>query len=107
MRNQSPLSANGAVNIAITGYGIIDGNGDAWRMVKKDKLTESQWKRLVSSGGILSEDKKTWYPSEKSLKGSKLQNPGVITPDKSPEFFNDTATTEIYTSLFVGSVRCV
>ncbi len=22
-------------------------------------------------------------------------------------FFNDTATTEIYTSLFVGSVRCV
>ena len=23
------------------------------------------------------------------------------------DFFNDTATTEIYTSLFVGSVRCV
>ena len=23
------------------------------------------------------------------------------------KFFNDTATTEIYTSLFVGSVRCV
>ena len=23
------------------------------------------------------------------------------------EYFNDTATTEIYTSLFVGSVRCV
>ena len=89
MRNQSPVSADGAVNIAITGYGIIDGNGDAWRMVKKDKLTESQWKKLVSSGGILSEDKKTWYPSEKSLKGSKLQNPGVITPDKTPEFFND------------------
>jgi len=89
MRNQSPVSADGAVNIAITGYGIIDGNGDAWRMVKKDKLTESQWKKLVSSGGILSEDKKTWYPSEKSLKGSKLQNPGVITPDKTPEFFNE------------------
>ena len=24
-----------------------------------------------------------------------------------PNFFNDTATTEIYTILFVGSVRCV
>ena len=24
-----------------------------------------------------------------------------------PEIFNDTATTEIYTILFVGSVRCV
>ena len=26
---------------------------------------------------------------------------------KDRPFFNDTATTEIYTSLFVGSVRCV
>ena len=27
--------------------------------------------------------------------------------DRLYEIFNDTATTEIYTSLFVGSVRCV
>jgi polygalacturonase len=87
MRNQSPLSATNAVNIAITGFGIIDGNGDAWRMVKKDKLTETQWKKLVGSGGVLSDDKKTWYPSEKSLKGSKLKNPGEITSDKTPEFY--------------------
>jgi polygalacturonase len=87
MRNQSPVSANNAVNIAITGNGIIDGGGDAWRMVKKEKLTESQWKKIVSSGGILSDDKKTWYPSEKSIKGSQLKNPGEITRDKTPEFF--------------------
>lgn len=88
MRNQSPISATGANNIAITGKGIIDGNGDAWRMVKKDKLNETQWKKLVSSGGILSEDKKTWYPSEKSLNGSKLNNPGVISPEKDAAFYN-------------------
>jgi polygalacturonase len=41
MRNQSPISATNATNIAITGFGIIDGAGEAWRMVKKDKLTES------------------------------------------------------------------
>lgn len=87
MRNQSPISATGAINIAITGKGIIDGNGDAWRMVKKDKLNETQWKKLVSSGGVLSEDKKTWYPSEGSLKGSQLQNPGVISPEKDAAFF--------------------
>ncbi|HEX6332652.1 MAG TPA: glycosyl hydrolase family 28 protein, partial [Flavisolibacter sp.] len=87
MRNQSPLSATDAVNIAITGYGLIDGNGDAWRMVKKDKLTESQWKKLLASGGVLSDDKKTWYPSEKSLAGSKLKNPGEIRPEKTPEFY--------------------
>lgn len=88
MRNQSPISATGANNIAITGKGIIDGNGDAWRMVKKDKLNETQWKKLLASGGVLSEDKKTWYPSEKSLKGSTLQNPGVITPDKTSDFYD-------------------
>lgn len=88
MRNQSPISATRAENIAITGKGIVDGNGDAWRMVKKDKLTESQWKKLVASGGLLSEDKKTWYPSERSLKGSKYTNPGLITADKTPAFYD-------------------
>lgn len=88
MRNQSPVSATNETNIAITGNGIIDGNGDAWRMVKKDKLNETQWKKLVASGGILSEDKKTWYPSESSMKGSKLNNPGVIAPDKDDAFYN-------------------
>lgn len=87
MRNQSPVSATGATNIAITGKGIIDGNGDAWRMVRKEKLNETQWKKLVASGGILSDDKKTWYPSEKSLNGSKLNNPGVISPDKDEAFY--------------------
>lgn len=87
MRNQSPISATGATNIAITGKGIIDGNGDAWRMVKKDKLNETQWKKLVASGGVLSDDKKTWYPSEKSMKGSKLSNPGAISPEKDAAFY--------------------
>lgn len=89
MRNQSPISATNATNIAVTGFGIVDGNGDAWRMVKKDKLNESQWKKLVASGGVLSEDKKTWYPTERSLKGSKLKNPGEILPEKNTAFYND------------------
>jgi len=87
MRNQSPISATKANNIAITGNGIIDGNGDGWRMVKKDKLNETQWKKLIASGGLLSDDKKTWYPSEKTLKGSQLQNPGVISPEKDAAFY--------------------
>lgn len=88
MRNQSPLSANNATNIAVTGYGIIDGNGDAWRQVRKDKLNETQWKKLVASGGIVSEDGKSWYPTEKWLKASKMKNPGAISPEKTPEFYN-------------------
>ncbi|HMR91733.1 MAG TPA: glycoside hydrolase family 28 protein [Chitinophagaceae bacterium] len=88
MRNQAPISAEGAVNIGITGKGVIDGNGDAWRMVKKDKLTESQWKKLVASGGIVGEDKKTWYPTEKTLKGSAYTNPGAVSPEKDAAFYD-------------------
>ena len=87
MRNQSPISATNASNIAITGKGIIDGNGNVWRAVKNDKLTESQWKKKVASGGVLSEDKKTWYPSEEFMKGSKMQNPGMISSEKDAAFY--------------------
>ncbi|WP_316748521.1 glycoside hydrolase family 28 protein [Pedobacter gandavensis] len=87
MRNQSPIWANNEVNIAITGFGIVDGGGDAWRMVKRDKLTESQWKKLLASGGLVSENKKIWYPSALTLKGSQMKDPGKISPDKTPEFY--------------------
>ncbi|HZH63512.1 MAG TPA: glycoside hydrolase family 28 protein [Flavisolibacter sp.] len=87
MRAQSPLSADAATNIAVTGFGIVDGNGDAWRMVKRDKLTESQWKKLLASGGEVSDDKKTWYPSAKTKLGSTMKNPGEITEGKTAEFY--------------------
>ena len=68
-RCQSPISANGAENIAITGKGIMDGNGDTWRPVKKNKMTSTQWKRLVASGGVLNEKGDIWYPSEGARDG--------------------------------------
>ena len=89
VRNQSPVSGTNLENIAITGKGIIDGNGDAWRMVKKEKLTDSQWKKLLASGGALSEDQKIWYPSESSLKGSKIKGAGVIGPGKGIKDFEE------------------
>ncbi|KFC21630.1 glycoside hydrolase family 28 protein [Chryseobacterium sp. FH1] len=68
-RTQSPISAKRATNIAITGNGVIDGSGDAWRYVKKGKMTDGQWKELLSKGGVLSDDKKIWFPTESSKKG--------------------------------------
>ncbi|PWS27703.1 glycoside hydrolase [Pedobacter yonginense] len=88
-RNQSPISGTNLENIAITGAGVIDGNGGSWRMVKKDKLTESQWKKLTNSGGAVSEDGKTWYPSEKVVKGSKIKNAGVIEAGKTAADYQD------------------
>ncbi len=87
MRNQSPISACTATNIAITGDGIVDGNGDAWRMVKKDKLSENAWKKLLATGGMLDEEKKTWFPSQESLNGSRILNPGYLSADRDSSYF--------------------
>ncbi len=67
----SPINGIDLENVAITGSGTIDGSGDAWRPVKKSKMTAAQWSTLLKKGGVLSSDKKTWYPSEKSMAGSE------------------------------------
>jgi polygalacturonase len=70
-RCMSPINGRNLKNIALTGSGIFDGSGDAWRAVKKEKLTEGQWKKLVASGGVVSENGKTWYPSQQFRDGEK------------------------------------
>ncbi len=88
-RNQSPISATGVENIAITGKGIIDGNGDVWRAVNKAQLTEGQWKEKVASGGVVRADGKAWYPSEQFLKAS-VEGKSMLLPDgKKPADFAD------------------
>jgi len=71
IRCESPIMGVGLENIAITGEGIFDGNGSKWRPVKIGKLSNEQWKNLISSGGILSKDGKTWYPSKGSFTGNE------------------------------------
>ncbi len=70
-RCQSPISGRDLENIAITGKGAINGSGDAWRPLKKAKVTEGHWKKVVNSGGVL-KDPNYWFPSEKSLLGENL-----------------------------------
>lgn len=86
VRNQSPLSGFDLENIAITGQGTFDGAGDAWRMVKKEKLNPGQWQKLVKSGGVLDEKGSTWYPTAGSLKGSLLNKPWTIQAGQEPDF---------------------
>lgn len=88
-RNQSPIMGTDLENVAITGSGTIDGNGDAWRMVGKDKLTEGEWKKKIQSGGLLSEDGKTWFPSEKTKKASQEKRSVVLEAGKKLSDFED------------------
>ncbi|MGL1959389.1 MAG: glycoside hydrolase family 28 protein [Colwellia sp.] len=68
----SPIYGKNLTDIAITGQGIIDGSGGEWRLVKKNKLTASQWKKLTANGGVVSKDGKLWYPSEQSRAGHDI-----------------------------------
>jgi len=76
-RCMSPINGRNLENIALTGNGLFDGSGDAWRSVKKEKLTESQWKKLIASGGLVSDDGKTWYPSDQFRKGESIAEMNV------------------------------
>jgi len=79
IRCQAPISGVDLENVAITGHGIIDGAGNAWRPVKKNKLIAADWNKLVASGrGVLNSEKDTWYPSEAALRGSMEKRPGVV-----------------------------
>ncbi len=68
----SPISGQDLENVAITGAGIIDGGGDAWRPLKREKLNAGDWKALVQSGGVLDESGSTWWPSMAAMNGGKL-----------------------------------
>ena len=60
----SPIHAEGATDIAITGGGVIDGSGEFWREVKRRKVSDDQWKAILKRGGLVSEDGKNWFPDE-------------------------------------------
>ncbi|MFH6998766.1 glycoside hydrolase family 28 protein [Flavobacterium sp. FlaQc-57] len=83
----SPIYGKNLENIAFTGNGVWDGSGEAWRQVKKSKLTDEQWKKFVASGGVLNEKKDSWYPSEQYLKGAKGADQNVRPDLKTKEDF--------------------
>ena len=49
-------------NIAITGQGIIDGNGQQWRPVKRGKMSDVEWNLYKDMGGQVTDDGSLWYP---------------------------------------------
>lgn len=57
------IKASKRKNIAITGEGIIDGNGDHWRPVKRNKVSDVEWNKYKTViGGVEKDGGKLWYP---------------------------------------------
>lgn len=56
------ITASKRKNVSITGQGIIDGNGEYWRPVKRSKMSDAEWNQYLSMGGTVSEKGDLWYP---------------------------------------------
>lgn len=57
------IRASKRKNISITGEGIIDGNGDYWRPVKRSKVSDTEWKRFIQDiGGKVTPKGDLFYP---------------------------------------------
>lgn len=75
-RCQSPIWGKGLTNVAITGKGAIDGNGQYWRALKKDKVPEKFWKEFTSKGGVFKRAD-YWMPSQQFKRGDSLSDMNV------------------------------
>lgn len=69
---RSPISGENLRHIAITGDGIFDGQGDAWRPVLKSLVTEEHWAKTIARGGIVDERRNYWFPTEAAMRGEPL-----------------------------------
>ncbi|MGB7158857.1 MAG: glycoside hydrolase family 28 protein [Tepidisphaeraceae bacterium] len=68
----SPIWGEGLMNVSITGKGTINGQGEAWRYVKRKKMTPQQWDQLIASGGVLNEERDIWYPTRNAREGLEI-----------------------------------
>ena len=70
LRATSPIMAHNLTDIAITGQGVIDGNGEVWRPVKREKMTDNQWRNLLRrENSVTDEAGRLWFPNEGGMKG--------------------------------------
>ncbi len=102
-RLQSPIYAKGAKNIAITGNGVIDGNGQYWRPVKKGKVTASHWKSLLAIPGSQELKKDYWVPSAGYAKGEQGANMNVPNAQTEEEW---NAIKRFLRPVMISLVQC-
>ena len=80
------IRASKRKNIAITGEGILDGNGEHWRPVKRNKVSDVEWKQYHDIiGGIDRDNGKLFYPWN-----AKAGYPNIAeTPEQQEKMRND------------------
>ena len=93
------ISAEHKHDMAITGSGIIDGNGQQWRPVKRMKVSDVEWNQYKQMGGVERQKGSLWYPWE-----MKSGYPDIVdSPEKQEKMRNDLVRlTDCQNLLFEG-----
>jgi len=104
VRCQSPISGKDLENVAFTGDGVFDGSGDVWRGVKRFKMTDAQWKKLITSGGVTNDKGDRWFPSESYKKGDEINKLGVPVGITTMEDFEEMK--DYLRPVFVSLINC-
>ena len=95
------IRASKRKNIAITGEGIIDGNGANWRPVKRNKVSDTEWnvfKKVI--GGQEADGGKLWYPWNARAGYANIAD----TPQEQEKLRNDLVRFESCENILIKGV---
>lgn len=105
LRATSPINATNADNIAITGNGTIDGNGHLWRPVKRFKMTDRQWDKLLKKSEYVvpSSEGGVWMPTKTAYDGKEM---GELYPTDENAIERATPFYDYYRPVMVDLKHC-
>lgn len=105
IRALSPISANNCHDIALTGNGIMDGNGHLWRGIKKFKLTSKEWDRCLKKSPYVIDTKEggIWCPTKSYYEGVLKGEPDYSLPN-ALELASENY--DVYRPVFVSFKNC-
>ena len=86
---EGPIMGKNLQNVVISGKGVFEGSGDAWRPVKEFKMTDKQWDALLDRGGVLTNDDELWWPSQKHV---DIKRPRLVRLDDCNRVLIEDAT---------------
>ena len=105
IRTVSPVYAENAHDIAVTGKGVIDGSGHLWRPVKHFKVTERQWNGLLQKSPYIlgNNEGGMWVPTETIFEG---RNYGEVVPDHEGALEEASPYYDFYRPVMVSLKNC-
>lgn len=105
IRALSPIHASHQTNIAITGKGIIDGNGFLWRGIKRFKLTDKEFERCLKLSPYFTETSEggIWYPTKTVYEGVLAGEPDYSDPDA---LNKASAHYDLYRPVLLSLMNC-